>query len=588
MLSTAQTEANLTLDGDLRSWLEDTAQGNPLFLESLLTHHVRTRERFAVPPTLLALLDRRIDLLSAQATTTLQICALLGKHSSLETIARSTGLPQFALLQAISDLEARGLVRIEGSWIHPSHALIADRALCRMGPIQTQMSHRVVATALDALAEQTPSLLWACAEHWTLARDQERARASLNACVRYATNIGRPRDAAKLLKEALTVDLFSDDRMTIAREMIRAADLAGEPEFVLEGLSLVNATRQSQPHDELEFAGIRAEARMFRGTPAERQRLFECATASNATPDHRLTAAIWILKYADMHGDASLAQSAIGSIDADVVEQASAELRSEFDLVSACLLGQWDRAATAARAVLHAVATTPPSSRIVPRLNASLTLWRAGESEEAIAASEAAYQDAESSGSYRLGVTVAATLSDMNFDLDQPVAANTWIDQALKTVTRFPEVKTHFALWMIRILACVYAGQLAEAEALFDDAQRFKMFDDSELRARWRTALTARFAQLRGKYTASEAELARLAVAIDGAHPMSGALDFEIATACEYLVGAGRYPEARALCDRFRKSPRRSRAVLSREIRRVRVVIDELSDHSTGEAGGDA
>jgi hypothetical protein len=436
------------------------------------------------------------------------------------------------------------------------------------------MSHRCVASALDTMTEQTPSLLWACAEHWTLAQDKERGMASLNSCVRYATSIGRPGDAARILREALAVDLFADERTAIANEMIRAADLAGEPEFVLEGLALVKSTRQSGAHDDIEFAGIRAEARMFLGTPAERVRLFKCATARDATPNHRITAAIWILKYADMNGDADLAKTAIDSIDAGIVRQASSELRIEFDLVSACVLGQWDKAANAAREILHSVATAPPSVRIVPRLNASSALWRAGATEEAISASEQAYADAQASGSYRLGVTVAATLSDMNFDLDQASAANAWIEQALNTANRFPELKTHFPLWMIRILGAIYAGEPRIAASLFDDAQKHGMFEGSQLRERWRGALAARLALLRQEFAISDSELARLTDAIERAHPMSGVLDFEIATACEQLVAAGRYSEARELSERFSKSPRRNRAVLSREIRRVRVATD--------------
>jgi len=575
LLESAQTPLDVKLDAELCKWLEETAQGNPLFLESLLTHYVRTRERLAVPPTLLALLDRRIELLTPDALTTLQICALLGKHASIETIARSTGLPQFALLQAISDLEGRCLVRIEGSWIHPSHALIADRSLCKMGPIQTQLSHRCVASALDAMAEQSPSLLWASAEHWTLARDRDRAQASLNSCVEYAKDIGRPRDAAKILKEALAVDLFADDRTAVAREMIRAADLAGEPEFVLDGIALLNAAGEAVAHDDIEFAGIRAEARMFRGTPAERRRLFECATASGATPDHRITAVIWILKYADMHGDAHLAKTAIESVEAKVVRGVSSNLRSEFALVAACVLGQWKKAANAAREILDAVANDPPSARIVPRLNASLALWRAGETNEAFAAAELANADAQSSGSYRLGITVAATLSDMSFDIDDPIAASKWIEQSLSSVARIPELRTHFSLWMIQITGSIYAGDPDSAEKLFREAQALGMFSGSELRDRWRSAISMRLAHLREEVVIEDAEFARLSAAIDEPHPMSGALDFEIATACDYLVRAGRRSEAKALCERLINSHRRSAAVIHWGIARVRAAIHE-------------
>ena len=573
LLESVQVSRDVKLDAELCQWLEETAQGNPLFLESLLTHYIRTQERLAVPPTLLALLDRRIDLLTPDATTTLQICALLGKHSSVETIAKSTGLPQFALLQAISDLEGRGLVRSEGSWIHPSHALIAERALFKMGPIQTQLAHRCVAGALDAMAEQSPSLLWASAEHWTLARDRERAKASLNSCVQYANGIGRPRDAARILKEALAVDLFADDRAAVAREMIRAADVAGEPEFVREGMTVMKAVGAAVAHDELEFAGIRAEARMFGGTEAERRRLFECAAAKDATPDHRMTAVIWILKYADMRGDSDLAQLAIQSVDDEIASKASSALRSEFSLVSACVSGEWERAASAARDILDGTFTHSPSARATPRLNAAIALWRAGAADDALAAAESAHTDAQTSGSYGLAITIAAALSDLNFEVGNSEVATRWIEQALSTVERFSELRAHFSLWIIRIVASIYAGDLPSAEQLFEEAQRLGLFDGSESRERWRSVLATRIAQIRGTLNLPESEIERVSQAIDATHPMSGALDFEVATVCDYLVAAGRQAEARELCDRLTNSPKRNRAALSREIRRVSALV---------------
>lgn len=573
LLESVQVSLGVKLDAELCTWLEETAQGNPLFLESLLTHYVRTQERLAVPPTLLTLLDRRIDLLTPDAMTTLQICALLGKHSSVETIAKSTGLPQFALLQAISDLEGRGLVRIEGSWIHPSHALIAERALFRMGPIQTQLAHRCVASALDAMAEQSPSLLWASAEHWTLARDHDRAQASLNACVRYANGIGRPRDAARILKEALAVDLFADDRAAVAREMIRAADVAGEPEFVRDGMAVMKAVGAAVAHDELEFAGIRAEARMLLGTYAERRRLFECATAADATPDHRMTAVIWILKFADMRGDSELAQSAIDSVDQEIASNASSALRAEFALVSACVFGEWERAATAARAILDTTSANSPSDRATPRLNAATALWRAGAAADALAAAESAYTDAQTSGSYGLAITIAAALADLNFEVGNSEGAVTWIEQAVSIVERFSELRANSSLWIIRIVGAIYAGDVHMAEQLFEGAQTLGLFDGSEARERWSSVLSTRISQIRGTLILPEAEITRVSQAINATHPMSGALDFEVATVCDYLVAANRRAEARELCDRLARSPKRNRAALSREIQRVSASI---------------
>src|SRR5262249_38406425 len=155
------------------------------------------------------------------------------------------------------------------------------------------------------------------------------------------------------------------------------------------------------------------------------------------------------LKYADMHGDADLAISALGSVRHDVVQNACPELRAEFALVSACVRGEWDRAASAARDMLSSVSSAKPSDRVAPRLNAAVTLWRCGAPEEAVHALEAAHADAHASGSYRLGLTVAASLSDLSFELDKPTAGLAWIEQARATAARFPEFSTHFSLWVI-------------------------------------------------------------------------------------------------------------------------------------------
>jgi hypothetical protein len=210
-------------------------------------------------------------------------------------------------------------------------------------------------------------------------------------------------------------------------------------------------------------------------------------------------------------------------------------------------------------------------------MNAAVALWRAGAPEDALLAAQAAYADAQVSGSYRLGVTVAAILADLSFELDSPSAAQDWIDKALLSVDRFPELKTHFSLWIIRVVGAIYAGDITSAFALFDEAQSRGLFEGSELRERWRNALHARLTLLRGTFVLQDAELTRVKAAVNNAHPMSGALDFEVATVCEYLLASGRTDEAHILLDQLTRSPRRNRAAPSREVRRVAALLATTS-----------
>src|SRR5207237_6441438 len=79
LTSVFSEQTHVVLDAEMAQWLNETSTGNPLFLESLLAYYSRTKERFAISPTLSNLLSRRVELLSPHAMTTLQICALLGK-----------------------------------------------------------------------------------------------------------------------------------------------------------------------------------------------------------------------------------------------------------------------------------------------------------------------------------------------------------------------------------------------------------------------------------------------------------------------------------------------------------------------------
>ena len=142
---------NIAVDAAMQEWLQVTSEGNPLFLESLFAHYASTKERFAISPTLTALLDRRVDMLSREAISVLRICSMLGKHATDEMICRAMDLPGFTLVRAVAELEESGLIKADGAWIRPSHALVADVAERKAGPIERRLEHRCVAVALETL-----------------------------------------------------------------------------------------------------------------------------------------------------------------------------------------------------------------------------------------------------------------------------------------------------------------------------------------------------------------------------------------------------------------------------------------------------
>ena len=207
-----QTE--IALDSEMTQWLESTSTGNPLFLESLLAYYARTRERLVISPTLSNLLSRRVELLSSHATTTLQICALLGKHATLDMLMQALSLSRSDLIRAVGELEGARLIKSDQDRVHPAHALIADVAQARLNPIERRLAHQCVALALETrlTADRSVDVVWECAEHWVAAHDSARALAALRRCATQALELGRPGEAAQILARALSLEVGPDDR----------------------------------------------------------------------------------------------------------------------------------------------------------------------------------------------------------------------------------------------------------------------------------------------------------------------------------------------------------------------------------------
>jgi DNA-binding SARP family transcriptional activator len=567
---------DVTLDSDLRNWFEGTSEGNPLFLETLFAHYINTKERFAVPQTLTALLERRVELLSREGATVLRICAFLGKHSTLETVCRATDLPRYLLMQAVGELEESGLIKVDGGFVQPSHALLAEAVRRKTGTVETRLAHRCAAEALESVPvkEQQTAQLWDCADHWILAYDSERALRAISTCARYAADLGRPRDAANALVRALDLSLSRDDCVNLASQVVLAADAAGESELVYKGLGALRGHGISDAHDELEFAEFRARARAFQDAPIEQERLLRCAAAPEATPTHRVDAAMWILKHADIHGQLELAKQAIAAIPESILCSAENKSRLEFNMVRACILGSWGDAGKAARDLLEVANAEPRSVRTFTRLNAAVGLWRSGLSSDAVEAATAAYFDAQASGTLRAGMTVASILADINLELCQDQAVGLWIERAVASIEDAPELADHFQLSAMRVAASITIGDTDRARLLFDELQSRGIFDGSRMRDRWKKAFSLRLSQLETGAPVPEAEIQRVSRDVDCAMPMSGILDFEVATMCDGLLRTARYAEARDLRDRFLNATLRTRAVPPRALRAVSEAID--------------
>ena len=143
------------------------AEGNPYFLRELAAHWEVTGVTKSPPQSILAALDARLSKLSPKSLRVLQVCALLGKNSTLDRLERVLDLRRLDLLDALEALDTQSVLQCEGECVYTKHDLLSEAALAKLSPTATQLLHGQIGQVLES--DLTPrhyaSLLWDSAEH---------------------------------------------------------------------------------------------------------------------------------------------------------------------------------------------------------------------------------------------------------------------------------------------------------------------------------------------------------------------------------------------------------------------------------------
>jgi DNA-binding SARP family transcriptional activator len=581
IISALSESSGVSIDDDMLQWLTETSAGNPLFLETLLAHFATTGQRFAVSPTLSALVARRLECLSLDAGTTLRICAMLGKYATIEVIVDALQVPRLTLLRAVGELEAARLVTIQGRCIQPFHQLIAEVAQQDWTPATKRIAHQCVATALETLLAVEPStaLMWDCAEHWVAAHNSGRALNAIRRCAARALELGRPAEAAEVLNRALDLEIAVSDQILICRQMILAADEAVEPALVFRGLEILRNHDRAQQHDEFEFAEFRATSRSWYDAPLQEAKLLQCATSEQASPNHRVTAATWLLKHADIQHNTALRSAAASAVGADILAAADDALRLEFLLVGQCARQEWDLAAETAHQVLATAKRASPQVSMTLQLNAALAFEKCGRTRDAVEAATALYRDAEARGAHRMQIRTAALLADQSFDMDDDCTASAWFDRVASILERVPDTSADIGPIIVRLTHLLTVCDTSAARSLFDRADRAGLFDEGQLRQRWRRVLTERLRQLERRPVSRDEFTGPKLGELDEATHMVGIVDFEVATTCHGLLEVAKADHAQRLMDTYLVWRSYSRQRLGRCVRAAQIELRTASNN---------
>jgi DNA-binding SARP family transcriptional activator len=120
---------------EVEDWIIDACEGAPLMLRALLEHWAVTGDAGGVPPTLISLLEHRLDRLTPTAVRALQSAELLGRFASLERIRSVLQLPTHELLLALEQLESADCLASSNSALVLTHHLVAQVATDRLSDL---------------------------------------------------------------------------------------------------------------------------------------------------------------------------------------------------------------------------------------------------------------------------------------------------------------------------------------------------------------------------------------------------------------------------------------------------------------------
>jgi len=313
-LGTADARAILTQDlgpdiaaqqARLVDWAVDLANGNPFFLVELSGHCQRVQAGDSLPASLHIALDRKIDGLPATARLVLQTCAVLGDQSTLGRVEATLGLAPHDMAQALSELEAAGLVAFRDGRVACRHDLVSEAVLRSISATLGGYLHRRCAALLDAELRATPSasLAWDCARHWDAAEEPARALELTSLIADQLLYLGLPREAADLCARAerycRTPEQHADRLLRLSRAHRLLYDWEQVVHSLVERRALLVAARVPAPQysdDEISVL----EARWWRDCDDKVMRPAMKRVLDNRAPIlHRLQMAVLALIVAD-------------------------------------------------------------------------------------------------------------------------------------------------------------------------------------------------------------------------------------------------------------------------------------------------
>jgi DNA-binding SARP family transcriptional activator len=496
--------------------LIQVACGNPFYVRELVSYWQETGDCNSAPPSLSALLTHRIESLDSRALLTLQSIAVLERNASIDNVRSVLGSANLEVLLAIGTLESGGLIVETQGRLACMHDMVARAAVAHLSPIARRCLHQLTAIALEGSAADcgTPAIMWECSRHWGLAGRPDRAIRFALDCARHLLELGLPHEAAELLRSVTPLAMTSELGDQVSSVLCVALHRAVRWNELLILLRDKKARMSLRMHDDEELMLIDAEYRVGAGDPhLLMSRTVVCASAPDATPEHRLGAACQGLIVADGRCDDVSAREIFRAVqDLMHVDGDLRCLRIETMMLYHTTFDDLDLAVAAARELVGAQTTDVTPSEIARRLRfAGFPIRASGRLDEA---QDLALRALALSQRYRLDYsTYAATIQLANIQLaaNNPEESLRWYHASLELEVSAIDPLVAFERSLIGVRLHLTLGNLEEAFRLFGPVEHLALSDDFVRPACYARALRMRVALERDPSRIQAQDVERLA-----------------------------------------------------------------------------
>ena len=344
------------LESEFVSWCLSVAEGNPFFLQELAHQWIETGRRHEAPPSVAKVLQERLSRLSEGGLRTLQSCAILGDHATIDRVERVLEFPSHQLLSAVEELSKSAMLRVSRDGqdspigqLQPRHDFLSSAAISHLSPVSRAFLHKRSAEVLEKeFAQETmpTALLWACASHRHHSGDRERAMSLSISCAEHLLEVGLAHDACTAFQRSLEFCITDDQRLSVLPRLAFASQLDGKWEKSLQVLRRcielrTKGTQTKNTHNDFELLSLEARYNSRLDFATLLSEALCCVESPEATPAHRVRASVLALKVATDFGPLETLDSIYGQISPFLNEsEVNEATRLEVQMVYRTMRGE--------------------------------------------------------------------------------------------------------------------------------------------------------------------------------------------------------------------------------------------------------